>query len=69
MGIDEINLQVMDVEMIIANFPIRTCGTYILTSSSYSIDIVLKNNLNASRSSEYPPVRGVVSAITGSNKG
>ena len=39
MGVDEGNLQVMDVEVIMENFPIRTYGTYILTSSNYSIYI------------------------------
>ena len=39
MGVDEGDLQVMDVEMIKENFPIYTYGTYIpTTSKKYSIE-------------------------------
>ena len=37
MGVDEENLQEMDVGMIMENFPIQTYGTYILTSSKYGV--------------------------------
>ena len=40
MGVDEGNLQVMDVEMTLENFPIHTHGIYISTNSNYSIDFV-----------------------------
>ena len=39
MGVDEENLQVMDVETITGNFPIHTYGRYILTSSNYCVDV------------------------------
>ena len=31
MGVYEGDLEVMDVEMVIENFPIHTCGTHIFT--------------------------------------
>ena len=39
MGVDEGNLQVMDVEMLMGKFPIGTYGTYILTSSNYGVEV------------------------------
>ena len=40
MGVDEGNLQVIDVEILMETFPIHTYGKYILTSSNYSVDVV-----------------------------
>ena len=40
MGVDERNIQVMDVKVIVENFPIPTYGTYTLTSSNYCVDAV-----------------------------
>ena len=43
MGADEGTLQVIDVEIIIENFPIHTYDAYVPTSSTcYSIDVVPK---------------------------
>ena len=41
-GVDEGNLQAMDIHnMIMENFPKYTYGTYILTSSHYGVNVVL----------------------------
>ena len=61
MGVDEENLQVMDVEMIMEIFPIHTYNTYIYLQVAFVVycRCCLKKNLNASRPSEHPPVSDV----------
>ena len=39
MGVDEGNLQIMDVEMMIENCPITIPTVYILTSSSHGVEM------------------------------
>ena len=39
MGVDQLNLQGMDLKTIMGNFPIHTYGTYILKSSNYGVKI------------------------------
>ena len=53
MGIDEGNLQVIDVDVILENCPITIVLLNLLVYNS-----CLKKNLNAPRPSEHPPVRG-----------
>ena len=60
-GVDEGNLQVIDVEVIIENCPlVFLYGTYLPVAIMVSVihKVCLKKNLNSSRPSEHPPVRG-----------
>ena len=49
MGVDEGNLQVMDIQVLMENCSITIFLRYILESNNYQ---------NAPRPSEHPPVRG-----------
>ena len=61
MGVDEGNLRVIDdVKMIIENCPLVFLSTYLPVAIMVSVihNVCLKKNLNSSRPSEHPPVRG-----------